>query len=76
MALNNLPSKGFFKNASEHYVLEHCKSINFLPTNDTLPSDRQIITTDKTNILIRSLLLRRQRHVGGKLELSHFIVQL
>jgi hypothetical protein len=65
MALSNLPSKGFFTNVADRFVLEHGKNINFLPTKDTMPSERQVITTDKTNILIRSLLLRRQRHAAG-----------
>lgn len=76
MALSNLPSRGFFKNVTDRFVLEQTESITFLPTKDTLPSDRQIITTDKTNILIRSLLLRRQRHAGGSLIQSKIIMSM
>ena len=63
-------------NVSERFVLEQHKNTSFLPTSNTLPSESQIISTDKTNILIRSLLLRRQRHTGWINDAVHLHIHL
>ncbi|KAL3620211.1 hypothetical protein CASFOL_035123 [Castilleja foliolosa] len=57
--LSNLPSRGFFSSTvissnpggMRVYICDH----------DTSPPDNQVIKTNQTNILIRSLMLKNQR---------------
>jgi len=62
--LNDLPSQGYFQGSPEKFVLKSksdCEAPKYLAFHDSKAPEPQLITTDKTNILIRSLLLRRQR---------------
>mmetsp|Transcript_3351 Transcript_3351/g.7921 ORF Transcript_3351/g.7921 Transcript_3351/m.7921 type:complete len:297 (+) Transcript_3351:243-1133(+) len=60
--LNDLPSKGFFKNSTEKAVTKpECEAPLYLAYHDQKAPEPQMVVTDTTNILIRSLLLRRQK---------------
>mmetsp|Transcript_24679 Transcript_24679/g.60590 ORF Transcript_24679/g.60590 Transcript_24679/m.60590 type:complete len:248 (-) Transcript_24679:219-962(-) len=63
--LADLPSRGFLKNVSDKILLLPESKISALQTDDA-SSQRttpQVLVQDKTNILIRALLIRRQRQL-------------
>ena len=70
--LANLPSKGLMVNLPEigSNLRLNNMSENHVQTNDASNAEVQIITTDKTNILARSLQLRRLRHFSTSPELN------
>mmetsp|Transcript_46750 Transcript_46750/g.146572 ORF Transcript_46750/g.146572 Transcript_46750/m.146572 type:complete len:87 (-) Transcript_46750:379-639(-) len=70
--LANLPSKGLMVNLPEigSNLRLHNMCENHVQTNDASNAEVQIITTDKTNILARSLQLRRLRHFSTSPELN------
>ncbi|CAM9002175.1 unnamed protein product [Rhodiola kirilowii] len=57
--LVNLPSRGFF---SSHVISSNLGGLRvYMCDRDTAPPDEQLITTNQTNILIRSLTLKKKK---------------
>lgn len=57
--LSNLPSRGLF--SSTVFTSNPCGMRVYICDHDTSPSEEQLIKTNQTNILIRSLTLKKQK---------------
>mmetsp|Transcript_25208 Transcript_25208/g.51279 ORF Transcript_25208/g.51279 Transcript_25208/m.51279 type:complete len:293 (-) Transcript_25208:98-976(-) len=63
--LQDMPSKGYFKTTPENAVFKLEAGVpKYIAYHDESAAEPQMVSTDKTNILIRSLLLRRQRQMA------------
>lgn len=61
--LSDLPSRGFFSSSSPTIPSSTLGGMRvYICDHDTSPPENQLIKTDQMNILIRSLLLKKQNH--------------